>query len=46
VLGGNLPTCYVFDLAIQSAENVIVIGTHGRSAFVADLLPIRAAAKK
>jgi photosystem II stability/assembly factor-like uncharacterized protein len=46
VLGANLPTCHVFDLAIQTAENVVVIGTHGRSAFVADLLPIRAAAKK
>jgi len=46
VLGSNLPTCYVFDLAIQTAENVAVIGTHGRSAFVVDLLPIRAAAKK
>ena len=46
VLGSNLPTAYVFDLAIQTAENVAVIGTHGRSAFVIDLLPVRAAAKK
>jgi photosystem II stability/assembly factor-like uncharacterized protein len=46
VLGSNLPTCFVFDLAIQTAENVAVIGTHGRSAFVVDLLPVRAAAKK
>jgi hypothetical protein len=37
VLGSNLPTAYVFDLAIQSAEDVAVIGTHGRSAFVVDL---------
>ncbi len=46
VLGSNLPTCYVFDFAIQPAENVAVIGTHGRSAFIVDLLPVRAAAKK
>ena len=46
VLGGNLPTAYVFDLAIQTAEDVAVIGTHGRSAFVVDLRPVRAAAKQ
>jgi hypothetical protein len=46
VLGSRLPTAYVFDLAIQTGENVAVIGTHGRSAFVIDLLPVRAAAKK
>jgi len=46
VLGSNLPTAFVFDLAIQTAENVAVIGTHGRSAFVIDLLPVRAAARK
>jgi photosystem II stability/assembly factor-like uncharacterized protein len=46
VLGGNLPTAFVFDLAIQTAEDVAVIGTHGRSAFVVDLRPVRAAAKR
>jgi photosystem II stability/assembly factor-like uncharacterized protein len=46
VLGSNLPTAYVFDLAIQTGEDVAVIGTHGRSAFVIDLMPVRAAAKK
>ncbi len=46
VLGSNLPTAYVFDLAIQTGEHVAVIGTHGRSAFVIDLLPVRAVAKK
>jgi photosystem II stability/assembly factor-like uncharacterized protein len=46
VLGSNLPTAYVFDLAIQTGEDVAVIGTHGRSAFVVDLLQVRAAAKK
>ncbi len=46
VLGANLPTAYVFDLAIQAAEDVAVIGTHGRSAFVIDLRPVRAAAKQ
>jgi photosystem II stability/assembly factor-like uncharacterized protein len=46
VLGGNLPTAYVFDLAIQTAEDVAVIGTHGRSAFVVDLRPVRAVVKK
>ena len=46
VLGSGLPTAYVFDLAIETQENVAVIGTHGRGCFVADLLPVRAAAKK
>ena len=46
VLGSNLPTAHVFDLALQNAENVVVIGTHGRSAWLADILPVRAAAKK
>ena len=46
VLGSNLPPAHVFDLALQNEENVVVIGTHGRSAWVADILPVRAAAKK
>jgi photosystem II stability/assembly factor-like uncharacterized protein len=46
VLGTGLPTAYVFDMALQTAENVLVIGTHGRSCWVADILPVRAAAKK
>jgi photosystem II stability/assembly factor-like uncharacterized protein len=46
VLGSNLPTAYVFDLAIQTQENVAVIGTHGRSCWVIDLLPVREAARK
>jgi len=45
VLGAGLPTAYVFDMALQTAENVLVIGTHGRSCWVADILPVRAAAK-
>jgi photosystem II stability/assembly factor-like uncharacterized protein len=46
VLGSNLPTAYVFDLAIQTQENVAVIGTHGRGCWVIDLLPVREAARK
>jgi len=46
VLGSNLPTAHVFDLAIQTAENLVVIGTHGRSAWVIDIDPVRAAARK
>ena len=46
VLGSNLPTAHVFDLAIQTAENLVVIGTHGRSAWAIDIDPVRAAAKK
>ena len=45
VLGINLPTVYVHDIVIQTAENVVAIATHGRSAWIIDILPVREAAK-
>ena len=36
-LCNNLPTTPVHDIAIQSRENDLVIGTHGRSVFVLDI---------
>ncbi len=46
VLGVELPTVYVHEIVIQTAENVLAIATHGRSAWVIDILPVREAAKK
>ena len=43
VLGSGLPTTYVHDLVIQTTENVAVIATHGRGAWVLDILPVRKA---
>jgi len=40
-LSGTLPSTPVQDLAIQSRDNELVIGTHGRGAWVLDLVPIR-----
>ena len=45
VLGTNLPTVYVHDIVVQTAENVLAIATHGRSSWVIDILPVREAAK-
>ncbi|MEZ5001148.1 MAG: hypothetical protein R2744_11865 [Bacteroidales bacterium] len=36
-LGSHLPTCAVYDLAIQERELDLVAGTHGRSIFVLDI---------
>jgi photosystem II stability/assembly factor-like uncharacterized protein len=41
-LCANLPTTPVHDLVIHSRDDEIVIGTHGRSVFVAGLAPVRA----
>lgn len=41
VLGSGLPTVYVHDIVIQTAEDVAVIATHGRGAWVLDILPVR-----
>jgi photosystem II stability/assembly factor-like uncharacterized protein len=41
-LSANLPTTPVHDLDIHPREGELVIGTHGRSAFVLDLEPVRA----
>ncbi|NIS65855.1 MAG: hypothetical protein GTO05_12005 [Gemmatimonadales bacterium] len=37
----NLPTTPVHDLVVHPRDHEIVIGTHGRSIFVADLAPVR-----
>ena len=41
VLGKGLPTAYVHDLAIQTAEDYAVISTHGRGCFVLDIRNLR-----
>jgi hypothetical protein len=40
-LCANLPPAAVHDIAIQARERELVIGTHGRSAFKIDLVPIQ-----
>jgi photosystem II stability/assembly factor-like uncharacterized protein len=45
VLGRGLPTVYVHDFVVHTNEHVGVIATHGRGAWVIDLLPVRDAAK-
>lgn len=45
VLGTDLPTVYVHEIVVQTAESVLAIATHGRSAWVIDILPVREAAK-
>ena len=45
VLGIDLPTVYVHEIVLQTVENVLAIATHGRSAWVIDILPVREAAK-
>jgi hypothetical protein len=37
----NMPTQPVHDLVIQSRENDLVVATHGRGIFIADLTPLR-----
>jgi len=46
VLGIGLPFVHVHDIAIQTAEDLIVIATHGRGSWVLDARPVRAAAGK
>jgi photosystem II stability/assembly factor-like uncharacterized protein len=41
-LGAGLPTAAVHDIAVHRRERQIVIGTHGRSAFLLDVGPILA----
>ncbi len=45
VLGKDLPTSYVHDITLHSKEHVAVIATHGRGAYLVDLLPVHAAAQ-
>jgi photosystem II stability/assembly factor-like uncharacterized protein len=40
-LTGGLPHVAVHDLAVQPREGDLVLGTHGRSIFVADAAPLR-----
>jgi hypothetical protein len=40
-LSTNLPTTPVHDLVVHPRESELVIGTHGRSAWVLDIAPIR-----
>lgn len=44
-LGTHLPTTAVHDLVIHPRDNMIVIGTHGRGAFIMDAVPIQEYAK-
>lgn len=41
MLGNNLPTVPVHDLVVHPRDNEIVVGTHGRSVFIADVNPIQ-----
>lgn len=43
---GNLPFCYVHDLAIHPRDNMIIIATHGRGMWVMDANPINEKDKK
>jgi photosystem II stability/assembly factor-like uncharacterized protein len=40
-LAGGLPHVAVHDLAVQPREGDVVLGTHGRSVFVAEAAPLR-----
>ena len=44
-LSGTLPTTPVHDLEVHEREPELVAGTHGRSVWVLDLTPVRAAAR-
>lgn len=40
-LGGGLPNVAVHDLAVHPRENELIVGTHGRSVYVADVSAIQ-----
>lgn len=44
-LQGNLPNVPVHDLAVHPRERELIAGTHGRSVWIADVLPIQELAK-
>jgi hypothetical protein len=46
VMGNNLPRVPVHDIAIQQRENDLLIGTHGRSIYIAKLDAVYNAYKK
>jgi len=41
MLGVQMPTVPVHDLIVHPRENELVVGTHGRSVFVADVKPLQ-----
>ncbi len=41
MLGDQLPTVPVHDLIVHPRDNELVLGTHGRSVFVADVAPLQ-----
>jgi photosystem II stability/assembly factor-like uncharacterized protein len=41
MLSATLPSTPVHDLAVQSRDHELVIGTHGRGAWILDLVPVR-----
>ncbi|MCX7554228.1 hypothetical protein OS175_10085 [Marinicella sp. S1101] len=41
MLGQDLPTTPVHDLIVHPRENELILGTHGRSVFVADVNPLQ-----
>lgn len=40
-LGGGLPNVAVHDLAVHPRENDLIVGTHGRSVYIADIRAIQ-----
>ena len=41
IFDGGLPKVPVHDIVIQTKENDLVVGTHGRSIYIADLVPLQ-----
>jgi photosystem II stability/assembly factor-like uncharacterized protein len=42
VLGGNLPSTFVHDIAIHPRDKVVIAATHGRGLWVLDAIPVQA----
>jgi hypothetical protein len=40
-LKGNMPTNYVYDLKIHPRENELIVATHGRGIFIADITSLQ-----
>ena len=45
-MGNNLPRVPVHDIAIQQRDNELILGTHGRSIYIAKLDAVQAAYEK
>ncbi|WP_416446124.1 WD40/YVTN/BNR-like repeat-containing protein [Leeuwenhoekiella sp. A16] len=41
IFDGGLPKVPVHDVVVQTKENDLVVGTHGRSIYIADLVPLQ-----